>query len=113
MLKRTPLLSLTLLALPLLGLAACDPAQMADKAGRRAAESVVRPVVGNYLSGAQADAATSCIVENASAEDVKLLARDLAVEAGSSTVANVLRIAAQPNTLACFARSGVPPIVGR
>lgn len=99
-----------LLTLALLALAACDPAQMADKAGRRAAETVVRPVVGNYLSGAQADAATSCIVENASADDVKLLARDIAVEAGSATVANVLRIAAQPNTLACFARSGITPL---
>ncbi len=101
------------LSLAVLALAACDPAQMADKAGRRAAETVVRPVVGNYLSGAQADAATSCIVENASADDVKLLARDIGVEAGSATVANVLRIAAQPNTLACLARAGVPPLGGR
>lgn len=101
-----------LFSLSLLTLAACDPAQMADKAGRRAAETVVRPVVGNYLAGAQADAATRCIVENASADDVRLLARDIAVEAGSNTVANVLRIAAQPNTLACFARSGVAPLGG-
>lgn len=101
-----------LFSLSLLTLAACDPAEMTDKAARRAAETVVRPVVGDYLAGAQADAATRCIVENASAEDVRLLVRDVAVEAGSATVANVLRIAAQPNTLACFARSGVAPLGG-
>lgn len=94
----------------LMALAACDPAQMADKVGRRTAETVVRPVVGTYLSGAQADTATRCIVENADPNDVKLLARDVAVEAGSETVANVLRIAAQPNTAACFARSGIMPL---
>lgn len=113
-LKREPIMRHAIfLSVAFLALAACDPAQMADKAGRRAAETVVRPVVGTYLSGAQADAATACIVENASAADVQLLARDIAVEAGSATVANVLRIAAQPNTLACFARSGIPPLGGR
>ena len=99
-----------LIVTSLLALAACDPQAMVDKVGQRTAETVVRPVVGIYLSGAQADAATSCIVENASADDVKLLARDIGVEAGSATVANVLRIAAQPNTAACFARSGIPPL---
>ena len=102
-----------LIVTSLLALAACDPQAMVDKVGQRTAETVVRPVVGNYLAGAQADAATRCIVENASADDVRLLARDIAVEAGSNTVANVLRIAAQPNTLACLARAGVPPLGGR
>ena len=99
-----------LIVTSLLALAACDPQAMVDKVGQRTAETVVRPVVGDDLAGAQADQATHCIVDNAGGEDLKLLSRDVAVEAGSDTVANVLRIAAQPNTAACFARSGIPPL---
>jgi hypothetical protein len=90
-----------------LTLAACDPAQVADKVGRRAADTVVRPVVADYVPAGQAETATRCIVDNASAEDVKALAKDIGVGAGSRTVANVMRIAAQPAAAACLASSGV------
>jgi hypothetical protein len=95
------------LMLTVLALAACDPAQVADKVGRRAADTVVRPIVADYLPGAQAETATRCIVDNASAEDVKALAQDVGVGAGSRTVANVLRIAAQPGPAACMAAAGI------
>lgn len=88
-------------------LAACSPADMADKVGRRAAETVVLPVVSKYLPGPQADAATRCIIDNARAEDIRLLARDVGVVAGSATVATVLRMAAEPATAACLSRAGI------
>ncbi len=91
----------------LAGLTACSPTDMADKVGRRAAETVVLPVVGKYLSGPQADAATRCIVDTASAADIQLLARDVGVVAGTATVQTVLRIAAEPTTAACLANAGV------
>lgn len=93
-----------------LGLAACDPAQVADKVGRRAADTVVRPVVTHYMPDPMAETATRCIVDNASAEDVKALAQDVGVGAGSRTLANVLRIAAQPGPAACMAAAGLPKL---
>lgn len=95
------------LILMALALAACDPAQVADKVGRRAADTVVRPVVSDYVPAGQTEPATRCIVDNASAEDVKALAQDIGVGAGSRTVANVLRIAAQPGAASCLASAGI------
>lgn len=91
-------------------LAACDPAQVADKVGRRAAESVVLPVVSASLPGPQAQSATICVIENASATEVQALARDVAVEAGTSTVQTIRTIGARPETLACLSRAGLPPL---
>lgn len=90
-----------------LALAACDPAQVADKVGRRAADTVVRPIVSDYVPAGQAEAATRCIVDNASAEEVKALAQDVGVGAGSRTVANVFRIAASPAAAGCLASAGI------
>ena len=95
------------LLLGVMALAACDPAQVADKVGRRAADTVVRPVVSDYVPAGQAEPATRCIVDNASAEDVKALAQDVGVGAGSRTVANVFRIAATPGAAACLAAANL------
>ncbi len=91
-------------------LSACSPAGIADKLGRNAASSVVKPIVGQNLIGSQADAATRCILDNASASDVESLARDVGVEAGTSTVNTVRRIAYQPETLACLTQAGLPQL---
>lgn len=94
----------------LLILAACSPTDVADKIGRRAAESVVLPIVSQYLPGPQAQGVTRCIIDNASANEIQTLARDIAVQAGSSTVQTVLGIAARPETLTCIAKAGLPPL---
>ncbi|MFZ9198126.1 MAG: hypothetical protein ACO22Z_02150 [Paracoccaceae bacterium] len=93
--------------LAVLALAACDPAQVADKVGRRAADTVVRPIVADYVPAGQSETATRCIVDNASAEDVKALAQDIGVGAGSRTVANVMRIAATPAAAACLSAANI------
>jgi len=93
-------------------LSACDPAEVADKVGMRAADSVVGPVVSQSLPGAQASLATRCIVDNASAAEVQALARDVGVEAGTSTRATVAAIAARAETGSCLASRGIrlPPL---
>lgn len=101
---------LLLLGLMIGALAACSPTDMADKVGRRAAETVVLPVVSDRMPGGNGSAVARCIIDAASAEDIKLLARDVGVVAGSSTTATVLRIAAQPNARDCIAR--VNPAAG-
>ncbi|MGV8949849.1 MAG: hypothetical protein ACOH2M_02015 [Cypionkella sp.] len=101
-----------LLALSLILLAACDPQAVADKALRRTAESVVQPVLARELTGAQADAATACVLDAADQEEINMLARDVGVSAGTSTIANIRALALRPAAAACFARSGVPPLRG-
>jgi hypothetical protein len=90
--------------------AACSPQDVADKVGRRAAETVVLPVVSDFMTGAEAEAVTRCIVDNASAAEVQLLSRDVAVVAGSSTVDLIFRMAQNPATAACLQANGLPPL---
>jgi hypothetical protein len=94
----------------LVGTAACSPTEVADKVGRRAADTVVRPVVSDYMTGPEAELVTRCIVDNASAEEIRLLSRDVAVVAGSSTVDLIFRMASNPATVACLRAKGLPPL---
>jgi hypothetical protein len=94
--------ALPLIAVLLLG--ACDPQEVVDKAMARTAETVIAPVAG--------EAATRCIVDNASPAELRALAQDVGVEAGTTTVANIMAIANRPATLACLAAAGLPPVKG-
>lgn len=95
-----------------LTLAACDPQVLADKAMRRTAESVVRPVMARELPGNAAEAATQCVLDAASPEETRGIARDVGVEAGTLTVQNIRNLATRPVAADCFARNGVPPLKG-
>ncbi|WP_245875477.1 hypothetical protein [Tabrizicola aquatica] len=100
-----------LAALPVLFLlAGCDPAELADKAVRRAADSVVFPVVNIDMPADPARLATGCILDAASPDELQLLARDVGVEAGTSTKATIRDIALRPVAQACFAAAGVPQV---
>ena len=92
---------IALIACLLPALAACG--QMATKINTRAAESVVRPVVARGLTGAQADVATRCVLDNATPAELQMLARDVGVEAGSLTEQRVLGIIQRPATSSCIA----------
>lgn len=94
----------------ILALAACEPAELADKAMRRTAETVVQPVVNLDMPAEVAEAASRCIVQAATPDELRLLARDVGVEAGTSTKATIRTIALRPAAQACFAGAGVPPI---
>lgn len=93
-------------------LAACDPQVVADKAMRRTAETVVRPVLARELPGNVAEAATQCVLDAAGTDEIRALARDVGVEAGTLTVENIRNLATRPTAAACFARNGVPPLKG-
>ncbi|MGL6208995.1 MAG: hypothetical protein ACRC14_04095 [Paracoccaceae bacterium] len=100
----------TFLVAALLGLAACDPADLADKAIRRTAEQVVLPVVNRDMPAGPAQSATACILDAASPAEQQSLARDIGVEAGTLTIQTIRTIAARPAAQSCFAASGVPPL---
>ena len=98
--------------LALLLLAACDPQELADKALRRAAETVVMPVVNVDMPAGPAEAATRCILDAASPAEIDALARDVGVEAGTLTENRIRAIAMRPDAQSCFAASGFPPLKG-
>ena len=100
------------LLLILTALAACSPADLANKVSRRAAATVVQPVVNINMPASVANAATACILDAASPAEVDALARDVGVEAGSSTKARIRELALRPGAQACFAANGVPPLQG-
>jgi hypothetical protein len=99
---------LVLLAVVLLP--ACDPQVFADKTMRQVAETVVFPVVNVSMPAGPANAATRCILDAASPEETRLLARDVGVEAGTSTKTTIREIALRPAAQDCYAANGVPPI---
>ena len=101
-----------LIALSLAALTACSPAEVAGKVNRRAAESVVQPVVNIDMPSGVAEQATACILDAASPAEIQALARDVGVEAGSSTKARIRELAMRPGAQACFAARGVPPLQG-
>jgi hypothetical protein len=90
--------------------AACDPSAVADSAMRRTASTVVFPVVNIDMPAGPAQAATDCILNAATPDETRLLARDVGVVAGTSTKATIRTIALRPTTQACFAAAGVPPL---
>lgn len=94
--------------LALLSLSACDPQQAVDDLGRRTAETVVKPIVDDGMTEPQAAGVTRCIVQNASADEIRVLVRDVANSAGTATVAAVATIAARPETLSCIRAAGLP-----
>ncbi len=101
------------LALPLIAtllLAACDPAELVDDALKRTAHTVVFPVVNIDMPAEPARLATKCILDAATQNELELLARDVGVEAGTSTKATIREIAVRPAAQACFAANGVPPV---
>ena len=97
-----------LLSLPFL--AACDPQAVADNTARRAAADVVEAVVVREMPAAPAKAAAECILQAASIEEVRALAADFGVEAGTLTKQNIRNLALRPVAQSCFAASGVPPV---
>ena len=99
-----------LLMMAALTLAACDPQTAIDGAMRDTAGDVVFAVVSRDMPAAPARAATECILQSATMPEVRALARDVGVEAGSLTKDNIRALSMRPATQTCFAASGVPPV---
>ena len=89
--------------LAILGLAACDPQEVADKAVARTAQAVMTPVVGPE--------AALCLSEAADPAELRAIAVDYGVEAGTSTVANIASIAARPEARACIGEAGMAQLL--
>ncbi|WP_151718736.1 hypothetical protein [Gemmobacter serpentinus] len=97
----------TLIVLTGAALAACSPQSLTDGVTERAARSVVVPVLQNYMTAPQAEAAAGCVLANADMAEKRALARDVGVRAGTLTVQNVTNIIRRPATAACLRTRGV------
>lgn len=88
--------------------AACSPQAVIDGATRRAAETVVQPILETRLMPAQAAGVTRCVIDHATPGEVQALARNVGTRGGTLPEADILTIAARPDTRACIAAAGLP-----
>lgn len=95
--------------LPVLALlAACSPQAAIDDVTRRAAETVVQPILETRLSPAQAAGVSRCVIDHATPAETRALARNVGTRGGTVPEADILAIAARPDTRACIAAAGLP-----
>ncbi len=90
--------------------AACTPQQQ-DELARDAAKQAVRPVIQDRLPGVPAEAATDCVIDNATAGEILSLAADAVTGPTANTVEIVSDILSRRETLTCLATKGLPPLL--
>jgi HAMP domain-containing protein len=98
------------LVLAALALAACSPAEIATDVTRKAARTVVLPVVSATTPAPANELATDCILANATNAELNDLARDVGNRAGTLTEQNIRMILSKPATQACIAGKGLAPV---
>jgi hypothetical protein len=91
-------------------LSACSPAEIATDVTRKAARTVVLPVVTATTPAPANELATDCIIANASNAELNDLARDIGNRAGTLTEQNIRTILSRPTTQACIAGKGLAPV---
>ncbi|QCO55926.1 hypothetical protein EOK75_09365 [Pseudorhodobacter turbinis] len=101
------------LALPLifvLAVSACTTTNPVEQITRSTAKTVILPVVQQRLPGPQAEAVTVCILDNASTDEILLLAKDVGTRAGTRTVQTIATILQRPGTVQCVLGAGIPGV---
>lgn len=90
--------------LALVALAACAVNQ--DTLAREAARQAIRPVLAERFPGVPLEPATDCLIDNATANEIVVLAADAVTGPTASTVEMVTRIVQRPATIECLVREG-------
>ncbi len=99
---------LVLLSLALL--AGCS-VQQQDQIARDAARSAITPVLVERFPGVPLEPTLDCVIDNASAVQIRALAIDGVTGPTQSTVQIVTDIVSQPETLTCLAAEGLPALL--
>jgi predicted small secreted protein len=94
-----------------LALAACNPMDLANEATKRAAKAVVVPVLAQSLPAPMADKAADCIIDAASPAELRALAADIGLNAGTQTVANITNLATRPAAVSCLSNAALPSLL--
>lgn len=93
-----------------MALTACTP-QAQDQLARDAARAAITPVVVQRFPGVPVEPTINCIIDNASAVQIRALAADTVLGPTESTVQIVSDIVRQPQTLTCLAADGLPALL--
>ncbi len=96
-----------MIATLLASLAACAPSG-ADQLARDAAKSVIGRTVATRYPGVPVQPAVDCLIDNATAGEVRGLASDTLTGPTAATTETILGIARRPETLRCLAAQGAP-----
>ncbi|MEM8788224.1 MAG: hypothetical protein AAGE76_08170 [Pseudomonadota bacterium] len=98
------------LAVLLLALAACTPAEQ-DVLARDAARSTVVPVVQAQLPGVPVTPVANCVIDNATAPEILTLASATLTGVTPQTQDLVIRILARPGTVNCLTTTGLTGVL--
>lgn len=93
-----------------LTLAGCSP-QVQDAFAREAARSVVTRVVVERFPGLPVEPAIDCVIDNASAAQIRALAADAALGPTPATIEVVGQIVTKPETINCLGTRGLPVLL--
>jgi hypothetical protein len=85
--------------------------QQQDQIARDAARSAITPVLVERFPGVPLEPALDCVIENASAVQIRALALDGVTGTSESTVQIVTDIVSKPETLTCLAAEGLPALL--
>lgn len=94
----------------ILVLAGCS-VQQQDQIARDAARSTITPVLIERFPGVPLEPALNCVIDNASAVQIRALALDGLTGATESTVQIVTDIISKPETIQCLATRGLPALL--
>ncbi len=92
-------------------LAACTP-QSQDQIARNAAKSAVNRVVLERYPGLPVEPAINCVIDNATAQQIYVLAADSVTGPTASTGEIVAGIIQKPETVRCLADSALMQLAG-
>lgn len=90
--------------------AACSPVRQ-EEITREAARLAIRPVIVDIFPAGTVEPVSDCIIDNATAEELRALAAEAVTGATAATYAKVSAIAQRPGTLQCFTTRGLPALV--
>ena len=102
---------LGLILMAALALSGCMQGDVADDISRKAARSVVKPVLAEKLPGVPTEAMTDCVIDNASSAEIVTLAKAAAIGVQQDTYDTALGIAKRPETIQCIATDGLAPFL--
>lgn len=103
---------LSLLAAALFALSACGTDGLVQDTSRKAAKSVVTPIVLDKFPGRNTEAYTNCVIDNATTNEIFSLAKAAVTGVDQDTINTVVGIGTRADTLKCFAKVELGSVLG-
>jgi len=94
-----------LVCVAFVALSACVTDNIVQDTSRKAAKSVVTPIIQEKFPGRNAAAYSDCVIDNAKTDEIFSLAKAAVAGVDQSTVETVVNIAARRGTIECILRA--------